>query len=456
VFSRVADGMLDQHSGTSGGCVSVGGQIDNAANRCKVGGGSLTSPGEVAISPDSGSVYVGSGAAVTALPLVADGRLDVPAGCVGGAGCPSVAGGFTTALKLVATSDGLIVSTFGDLIAFFSRDPATSALTQLPGKLGCMTADGSGGACETLAGLDGDSHTHTLLAADPAGMNVYATSDKHGMLASIVRDYSPVCHTVTAAVAFGAATPIRLDCSDPNGDPLTYAVASEPAKGSLGGIDQATGEVVYTPGTGFSGPDQFAYRATARGVTSDATTVALSVAGPPLPPPLVLPSPVDNDHDGFAAAQDCNDNDLRIHPGAVEVRGNKVDENCDGIIEPFPTITSSVATRWTIHGTRFKLVQLTIAQPPKGFKVQIRCAGKHCRFKRTTLKGKAKKGLANLLGSLKKSRRAFRAKQTVEIWVSARGYNTKVARLVLKRGRIPSTQSLCVLPGTSRPRKSCS
>jgi hypothetical protein len=63
--------------------------------------------------------------------------------------------------------------------------------------------------------------------------------------------------------------------------------------------------------------------------------------------------------------------------------------------------------------------------------------------------------VANVLGSLKQSRRAFRAGQTVEVWVSARGFNTKVARLVLKRGRIPSTKSLCVLPGASKPRKSC-
>src|SRR5204863_296560 len=76
-----------------------------------------------------------------------------------------------------------------------------------------------------------------------------------------------VCRAASVAVPFATAVPIHLDCADPNGDPLTYAIASGPAKGQLGGVDPA-GQVVYTPAAGFSGADQFSYRATGRGVTS--------------------------------------------------------------------------------------------------------------------------------------------------------------------------------------------
>lgn len=38
---------------------------------------------------------------------------------------------------------------------------------------------------------------------------------------------------------------------------------------------------------------------------------------------------VDTDEDGYAADEDCNDDDATIHPGAVETPGDGVDSNCD-------------------------------------------------------------------------------------------------------------------------------
>jgi hypothetical protein len=52
-------------------------------------------------------------------------------------------------------------------------------------------------------------------------------------------------------------------------------------------------------------------------------------------PDLLPPDPnADYDHDGYSIAQgDCNDFQPLVNPGAVEVPGNGVDDNCNGVID---------------------------------------------------------------------------------------------------------------------------
>ncbi len=171
----------------------------------------------------------------------------------------------------------------------------------------------------------------------------------------------------------------------------------------------------------------------------------------------VLPAGLDADGDGFFAGQDCNDANRAIRPGAVEVKGNRTDENCDGLAEPFPTLTSGVATSWAAKGNAITLKTLQVTQQfPKGWSVKILCKGSKCPFKSKTLKkGKVKRSASNVITSLSKKQRKFRAGQTVEVWISAPNFNTKVSRYALKKGKIPTTQPFCVLPGQTRPQKSC-
>ena len=164
----------------------------------------------------------------------------------------------------------------------------------------------------------------------------------------------------------------------------------------------------------------------------------------------VQPSGIDSDKDGFFAGQDCNDGNSAIRPGAVEVKGNRLDENCDGLAEPFPTMTSGVASKWDVKGDSLTLTLLQVTQQfPKGWKAQIKCSGKpKCSFRSKSLKaGKVKRGAATVISSLSKKNRKFRAGQTIEVWVSAPNFNTKVARLVCE-GEDPDHAAVLRAPGT--------
>ena len=70
---------------------------------------------------------------------------------------------------------------------------------------------------------------------------------------------------------------ITLTGSDAEGEALSFAVVTQPSKGSLGVVDQATGKVVYTPKLNETGADSFTFTVSAGGATSAAATVTINL-----------------------------------------------------------------------------------------------------------------------------------------------------------------------------------
>jgi DNA-binding beta-propeller fold protein YncE len=178
-FDRdAATGALTQKAGTAG-CVSETG----SAGAC-TDGVALGFEQSVAVSGDGRSVYVASYTSHAVAVFDRDASTGALTQKTGTAGCVSEDGsggsctdgvGLENVYSVAAGPDGrsvYVASFTSDAVAAFDRDAATGALTQKAGTAGCVSEDGSGGACTDGVALDGASS----VAVSLDGRNVYVSS----------------------------------------------------------------------------------------------------------------------------------------------------------------------------------------------------------------------------------------------------------------------------------------
>jgi hypothetical protein len=95
---------------------------------------------------------------------------------------------------------------------------------------------------------------------------------------------APTAHSQATATQTNTAVAIVLTGFDPDGDPLTFLLTSQPVHGSLSGTAP---QLLYTPGVNFQGTDRFRFLVSDGVADSAEAEVAVTVAPPNNPPVAV-------------------------------------------------------------------------------------------------------------------------------------------------------------------------
>jgi streptogramin lyase len=248
---------------------------------------------------------------------------------------------------------------------------------------------------------------------------------------------SPSTATVTGQVdPRGATTSVVVEY----GTTTAYG-STAPANEVPAGIGPAN---VSAALTGLTGNTTYHYRITATsagGTASGADGTFTTPRGT---------SGVDNDGDGISPPEDCNDDNPAIKPGARDIPGNKIDENCDKKDAPFPLIRATISSFFETFTTHTSITKLLVKKAPARTTIRMSCKGQGCPRKRTVKVKKAK-------GQVKLTKFVRRAKlkpgARLEVRVTKARTIGKVRRITIRSLKLPKVQDLCLRPGAKRPHR---
>jgi DNA-binding beta-propeller fold protein YncE len=279
----------------SDGCYGYGPRENGPVLRN--GPGSYESPEYGAVY--GGEVYVAGGGAITETPV---GLASATTQFTLAAADPdpwAIAVDPNTGVLYVAdqeTNEVLEYSATGSYLGVFATGFGSHAFTGLQGIAVDPVAkvvyvadydnSGENGVIDTFSETTGAPLQQLALAGyQPAGISVDPVSHElyvpvNSDESDTVLDYSytpaPTCTPQPSdAAAVGQGTALALACTDAAGAPVSYAIASGPAHGTLSALDPSSGSVTYTPAPGYHGPDSFTFDGSSIDGTSQPVTVSL-------------------------------------------------------------------------------------------------------------------------------------------------------------------------------------
>jgi hypothetical protein len=276
----------------------------------------------------------------------------------------------------------------------------------------------------TLTDLTDGVHTLRVRAADEAG--------NHGALAHrFLVDTTAPDTTILDGPAAGSKT------SQPT---ARFEFASEPGAALTCRLDGAPYPACSSPLRleGLApGPHRFEISAADRLGNVDAT-----------PATRTWTVVADDDGDGYDRGLDCNEGDPRINPGARDIPGNRVDEDCKLGPAPYPRITAGARIQWLRSGANVRVTKLTVFSAAQGTTVAARCSGSRCPF-RVKRRTAMRDGQINLTSLLK--RRWLTPKTRLTLVIRRPEEVGLHVEFAVRAERAPARIDRCLTPGTDRP-----
>jgi CSLREA domain-containing protein len=306
----ISGAQFDGNHAGSGGAGGAGGYFPSNSNTSGAAGGAGGAGGLAGALRRqlTGTAYLTHGTVTGNFPGAAGpggqgGTGTVGNGATGAAGAAGTAGGvsdtsptnsaFTQVTNSIVASNTAANCTGGGVLdgghnlAF--GDTSCSGFTVEDPDLGAL--GDNGGPVETRALLAG-SPAIDQVPAENAGC---PETDARGAPRPVAglcdigafEVSPPACQAVAASAVAGVPTPITLTCTSPASAPFTFAATSQPAHGTLSGLDALTGIVTYTADAAYAGPDGFGFDGTTADGTASSTVGLTVTPAPPVggPPP---------------------------------------------------------------------------------------------------------------------------------------------------------------------------